>query len=63
MSKLKYLNLFVAACGATAIVLGSIIGVKGAIKGNKNIAINHSLKRNSDIYLSTLWASARNWER
>lgn len=36
MSKLKYLNLFVAACGATVLVIGSIIGVNGVIKGEKN---------------------------
>ncbi|MBD2496737.1 hypothetical protein [Nostoc sp. FACHB-280] len=33
MLKLKYLNLFVAACGAIVLVIGSIIGIKGVIKG------------------------------
>jgi len=33
MLRLKYLNLVVAACGATVIVIGSIIGVRGVIKG------------------------------
>ncbi|BBD63274.1 hypothetical protein NIES2109_61240 (plasmid) [Nostoc sp. HK-01] len=33
MLKLKYLNLFMAACGAIVLVIGSIIGVKGVIKG------------------------------
>jgi hypothetical protein len=33
MSKLKYLSVFIAASGATAIALGIIIGVKGAIAG------------------------------
>ncbi|MCC5659876.1 hypothetical protein LC608_23445 [Nostoc sp. XA010] len=33
MSKLKYLNVFVAASGATAMVIGTIISVKGAIVG------------------------------
>jgi hypothetical protein len=33
MSKLKYLSVFISASGATAIALGIIIGVKGAIAG------------------------------
>lgn len=43
MSKLKYLNLLVTACGTTVIVIGSIVGVGGAIKGEKNWIAGMSL--------------------
>lgn len=34
MSKIKYLNIFVATSGAVVIVIGGIIGVQGAIAGS-----------------------------
>lgn len=34
MPKIKYLNIFVATSGAVVIVIGGMIGVKGAIAGS-----------------------------